>query len=745
MSPSRQGDVLAALGYAVFEPVGLESFRLRGEPPSWLRAFLSSESEACEGQDVALVDVFPFLEVFLPEARRFWQNPAGKLHLRSDFWTQTDAHGSDHHLSATAVAPDQPVLLIESAAQRFQEQQELVRFAHETSLAYDQIAKLSLELTRATEAKSEFLARMSHEIRTPMNSLLGMAELLWGTQMTQEQREYVSIFRRAGDNLLAVINDILDFSKVEAGQIELEHIEFDLAEVLEKVTEVAAVRAHAKNLELSARIRPGVPVRLIGDPGRLRQVLLNLLGNATKFTERGELVVLVEPESADHPGALHFLVSDTGVGIPPDRIATIFDSFSQADASTTRVYGGTGLGLAISKRFVVLMGGRIWAESEQGVGTTMHFTSHFDVPAAVGDEPRTEFPGLRALIVEGNDNHRSSVAEILRSWSAQVTASGSFAVVAGIYDLVLVDGKEEGFALAARLLREKRAGKIFLMLTTHRLAEAARCRASGFGFVMKPVRRSELRGAIRGVSPDAGLQDADQRNATPPLPARVLRILVADDGDDNRLLINGYLKGTGCIIDEAENGAVAVEKFKRGVYDLVLTDAEMPVLDGYGATKEMRAYERLQGRPETPILALTAHAFREARERSKAAGCTDHLTKPIDGKTLLEAIARYTRDPAPADGRIQISVEPWLKAIIPGYLEKRRKDVATLQSALAQGDYGTVRTMGHQMSGTGTSYGFEPITQIGKELEEAAVKSDPARIQEGIERLDVYLRNVEVH
>jgi signal transduction histidine kinase len=312
VNAAGQADLLTALGYAVFEPAGPETFSLCGDAPAWLKIFLPQES-----QEVPLTEVFPFLEVFLLDAREFWSNPDGALSFRSDLFTQADAKGEEHHFLATAVALERPFLLIESAAQQHQANQAMVRYAHETSLLYDQINKLNRQLQRATEAKSEFLARMSHEIRTPMNAILGMSELLWSTQMTPEQREYVRIFRRAGENLLAVINDILDFSKVEAGQVELEHIEFDLAEVLEKVTEVVAVRAHAKGLELSARIGPGVPAKLTGDPGRLRQILLNLLGNATKFTEQGELSVLVVrgPEESE-PGYLHFTVSDTGIGIP---------------------------------------------------------------------------------------------------------------------------------------------------------------------------------------------------------------------------------------------------------------------------------------------------------------------------------------------------------------------------------------------------------------------------------------------
>jgi CheY-like chemotaxis protein len=366
-------------------------------------------------------------------------------------------------------------------------------------------------------------------------------------------------------------------------------------------------------------IGPEVPSRLMGDPGRLRQIILNLLSNAVKFTDRGGITTRVEPDQQNPAaGAIHIRVCDTGIGIPADRVSTIFESFTQADASTTRKYGGTGLGLAISKRFVELMGGRIWAESTPGEGSTMHFTARF----AIAD------------------------------------------------------------------------------------AEAA-------SNVPSP------------------------KPAPPALGNRTLRILLADDSEDNRFLVRGYLKDTGCVIDEVANGAEVVEKFKDGVYDLILMDAEMPVLDGYAATRAVRAIEKERAAPGTPILALTAHALKEARDRSMEAGCTDHLTKPITKSALLEAIGRYAPElPSVAE------VESWLKPVIPAYLEKRRADLVKLKTALEQGDYDTVRTLGHQMAGSGAGYGFAQITEIGGALEESALAGDTPRIRNGIVQLERYLNDI---
>jgi signal transduction histidine kinase/DNA-binding NarL/FixJ family response regulator len=605
MNPSSQLDVLATLGYAVFER-SANGFELLSSAPEWLPAGPISEA-------------FPFLDVFLPDAEEFWADPRGCSTLPSDFWTQPGADGKNLHFSATAIAGERKLLLIERVGNRFEQTQQLMQYAHETKLANDEIARLSRELKRATEAKSEFLARMSHEIRTPMNALLGVAELLSETSLNDEQSEYVRIFRRAGDNLLNVINDILDFSKIEAGQVELECVAFDLADVVQDAVEIIGVRARAKGLCLNCDIRPEVPPRLMGDPGRLRQIILNLLSNAVKFTDRGGITTRVEPEQQNPgAGAIHFRVRDTGIGIPADRVSTIFESFTQADSSTTRKYGGTGLGLAISKRFVELMGGRIWAESTAGEGSTIHFTARF------------------------------AVAE-----------------------------------------------------------------------------------------PAAAESPASKTKALPALGNRALRILLADDSEDNRFLVRGYLKDTGSVIDEVTNGAEVVEKFKNGVYDLILMDAEMPVLDGYSSTRAVRAIEKERGASEIPILALTAHALKEARDRSMEAGCTDHLTKPITKTALLEAIGRY----APELPSV-VEAESWLKPVIPAYLEKRRADVVKLKAALDLGDYDTVRTLGHQMAGSGAGYGFAKITEIGSDLEESALAGDTAQIREGIVQLEQFLSKI---
>lgn len=620
----QPASLLAALGFAVFERIGEGSFKLLEPSPDWLPVG-------------SLTEAFPFLEVFLTDAEEFWTSPGNRAALQSDFWTQAGASGDELHFCANAMAQERKFLLVECVEQRFLQTQSFVQYAHEASLARDRIAKLSRELERATQAKSEFLARMSHEIRTPMNALLGMAELLWETPLNDEQREYVRVSRNTGDNLLNIVNDILDFSKVEAGQIQLEKIAFNLAGILAEALDIAGVRARAKGLALTSRIEPGVPAWLEGDPGRLRQILLNLLGNAAKFTDRGELCVRVEPDP-DEPasigtdlksdrGALHFSVSDTGIGIPADRLSTIFDSFSQADASITRKFGGTGLGLSISKRLVELMGGKIWAESVPGSGSTMHFTARFSVAEAAGaPEPdaRNPPPGSRDLL-----RHRA------------------------------------------------------------------------------------------------------------------LRILLADDAEENRFLIRNYLKDSACVIDEVGNGALAVEKFKQRFYDAVLMDTEMPVLDGYSATRAMRAFEQERASAPTPILALTAHALREARDRSLEAGCTDHLTKPIKRATLIQAIDKFVPAALAVD-RIQVSVESWLKPVVGGYLENRRGDVVKLRTALDSGDYAMIRTLGHQMAGTGGAYGFEPITEIGSALEESALAGDPARTRTSIEELDRYLNAVRV-
>lgn len=633
---TTNNDLFAALDLAVFEQTAEGLFRAAGKLPAWLHVSPDSSLDtpvdsAADGPgQMDLAGNFPLLEMFLTECEQEWNK-------QSDIWTEPDGSGGELYLQAVAAcAGARRFIALRSLPQALFTYQQL---AHDFELEKEKVERLSRELEvkrqeaeRATQAKSTFLATMSHEIRTPLNAIIGMADVLSASSLTSEQRKCVEVFQRNGVALLNLINDILDLSKVEAGHVELERTEFSLPEVIARAMEVVEIRASPKGLSLSQTTGPDVPARLVGDPNRLRQILINLLGNSIKFTDKGGLDVRVERDpEAGGEGNLRFAISDTGIGIPAEKLGAIFESFTQADSSTTRRYGGTGLGLTISKQLVELMGGRIWVESTPGTGSTFLFTAKFGV------------------------------------------------------------AKEQ------------------------RMREPAVQKAS--------ASREELEARAAGM-----------------------RILLADDSEDNRFLIFSYLKRTQSTIDAAENGEIAVRKFKAGHYDVVLMDVEMPVLDGYGATREIRLFEAQTGAKPTPVLALTAHAFAEMAAKGLDAGFTAVLTKPIKNITLLEALIQHRPDGASAQAApgIKVQIEEGMEDVVPAYLAKRRADVRVYRGALAAGDFESIRQLAHKMKGTGTGYGFPLLTDFGGAIETAAIGKDAAGIRENLDKFAEYVERIEL-